>query len=264
MTENPPRSPVSHVRLRARNKTLRILAIPIFGLLLIDSLLGDSLMYSPEGQPFPLSTLALHIGVALLLVGITGLAFVISLRLPGWRPRVAAGLPFASTLVATLAGIVFLLGSESPAALAWMEAFAAIAFIGDILLLVWGSVASSALPPADPVPPSGEGGLTRLIETTTAVPMAGTAVRVVVEGRPVAVYNVSGLLYGLDAECGHGRGPLDQGTVRDGCVTCPKHKAQYDLRSGEVVGGNFLIRRISKPVRVYRIQVKNGNLVVEA
>lgn len=264
MTEDLPRDRTPKNRSNARNKTLRILAIPIFILLLIDSLLGNSLMYSPEGQPFPLSILTIHIGVALLLVGVTGLAFVISLRLPGWRLRVAAGLSSVSTMVATLAGTVFLLGGESPTALAWMEAFAAIAFIGDILLFVWGSLASSALPQADSLPPSGKGGPTRLVETETAVPMSGTAIRVVVEGRPVAVYNVSGLLYGLDAECGHGKGPLDEGTVRDGCVTCPKHKAQYDLRSGEVVGGNFLIRRISKPVRVYRIQVKNGHLVVEA
>lgn len=141
MTQTLANDRVTQDRPGARNRILRILAVPILVLLLIDSLLGDSLMYSPRGQPFPLGALALHVGVALLLVGVTGLALGLSLRLPGWRPRAAAAFTHGSTVGATIAGVVFLFGGENPTALALMEGLAAIAFLGAIALAVWGSVA---------------------------------------------------------------------------------------------------------------------------
>ncbi len=140
---------VTQDRPEARNRTLRILAVPILALLLIDSLVGDSLMYSPKGQPFPVGALALHVGVALLLVGVTGLALGLSLRLPGWRRRAAATFTHGSTVGATIAGIVFLVGGENPAALTLMEGLAVLTFLGAIALAVWGSVAL----PGSPRPP---------------------------------------------------------------------------------------------------------------
>ncbi len=141
MTQTLANDGVTQDRSEMRNRILRILALPIFVLLLIDSLLGDSLMYSPKGQPFPLGALTLHVGVALLLIVVTGLALGLSLRLPGWRPRAAAALTHASTVGATIAGVVFLFGGENPPALAFMEGLAAIAFLGTLALAIWGSVA---------------------------------------------------------------------------------------------------------------------------
>lgn len=117
--------------------------------------------------------------------------------------------------------------------------------------------------PSAPSIPPASGASPRLVVTETPIPPPGTAVRVTVEGRLVAIFNVGGSLYGLDSECGHHKAPLEEGTVANGVVTCRKHGAQFRLDSGQVAGGNFLIRRAAHPVRAYRVQAQDGKIAVE-
>ncbi len=103
---------------------------------------------------------------------------------------------------------------------------------------------------------------TRWILTDTLVPPPGESTRVVVEGRAVAIFNVGGRLYGLASECGHRGAPLEQGSVKDGVVSCNKHGAQFRLDSGAVVGGNIFVRRSTRPVRTYTVQSRGGKVTV--
>ncbi len=41
----------------------------------------------------------------------------------------------------------------------------------------------------------------------------------------------------LDATCAHAGGPLDEGTIEDGCVQCPWHGSRFALSDGRVVRG---------------------------
>src|SRR5215217_7411421 len=50
-----------------------------------------------------------------------------------------------------------------------------------------------------------------------------------VEGPPVLVGRDAGRLYALANQCNHRGGPLDQGTLEDGCVTCPWHGSVFRL-----------------------------------
>ncbi len=52
-------------------------------------------------------------------------------------------------------------------------------------------------------------------------------------GRAYAVFDVGGELEVTDAGCPHNGGPLANGLVRDGVVTCPWHWYSFDLRTGE-------------------------------
>jgi nitrite reductase/ring-hydroxylating ferredoxin subunit len=52
------------------------------------------------------------------------------------------------------------------------------------------------------------------------------------EGGTYAVFLVSGELYVTDAACPHNGGPLAEGLVRDGFVTCPWHWYSYELATG--------------------------------
>jgi nitrite reductase/ring-hydroxylating ferredoxin subunit len=109
--------------------------------------------------------------------------------------------------------------------------------------------------------PTGEP-RTRWILTDTLVPPPGESTRVVVEGKAVAVFNVDGRLYGLASECGHRGAPLEQGSVKDGVVSCKKHGAQFRMDSGTVVGGNIFVRRSTRPVRTYTVQRRGANVAV--
>jgi nitrite reductase/ring-hydroxylating ferredoxin subunit len=60
----------------------------------------------------------------------------------------------------------------------------------------------------------------------------GSALEVLVEEQILAVFRYSGRLYALDGMCAHQGGPIAQGTVQHGCVTCPWHGWQYELETG--------------------------------
>ena|SRR5919108_4241751 len=61
----------------------------------------------------------------------------------------------------------------------------------------------------------------------------GTA-RIVQAGeRKVALFNVGGTFYATQGECLHLKGPLGDGELEGGVVTCPWHGWQYDVRTGE-------------------------------
>ena len=51
-------------------------------------------------------------------------------------------------------------------------------------------------------------------------------------GRSYAVFAVDGELYVTDGACPHNGGPLAEGLVRDGVVTCPWHWYSYELATG--------------------------------
>ena len=51
-------------------------------------------------------------------------------------------------------------------------------------------------------------------------------------GRSFAVFDVDGELVVTDGACPHNGGPLAEGLVRDGCVTCPWHWYSYELATG--------------------------------
>ena len=55
-------------------------------------------------------------------------------------------------------------------------------------------------------------------------------------GRPIALFDLDGEVVALDGRCRHRGGPIGEGYVRDGVVTCPLHWWRYDIRTGRLVG----------------------------
>lgn len=45
-------------------------------------------------------------------------------------------------------------------------------------------------------------------------------------------------VFALEDRCPHKKGPLSQGIVHDGCVTCPLHNWVISLESGEAQGAD--------------------------
>jgi nitrite reductase/ring-hydroxylating ferredoxin subunit len=89
-------------------------------------------------------------------------------------------------------------------------------------------------------------------------PPPGTAIRVSVGGREIAVFNLGSTFHAIDAACTHVHGPLDKGRVEGNVVTCPWHGSQFDVRTGEVRRGPA-----TQPVMSYPVRVENRKLVIE-
>lgn len=79
--------------------------------------------------------------------------------------------------------------------------------------------------------------------------------RVTVDGHRIAVFRTDDAVYALAADCPHAGGPLQDGLVADGCVTCPLHGWRFELSSGAALSGE-------QGVRAYEAAVRDGRLLV--
>jgi nitrite reductase/ring-hydroxylating ferredoxin subunit/DMSO/TMAO reductase YedYZ heme-binding membrane subunit len=52
------------------------------------------------------------------------------------------------------------------------------------------------------------------------------------DGEPVAIFRHEGRLSAVSNLCAHQNGPLGEGRIIDGCITCPWHGFQYRLEDG--------------------------------
>ncbi len=84
----------------------------------------------------------------------------------------------------------------------------------------------------------------------------GSSKVVVVQGHPVALFNVDGTFYALSNVCLHRGGPIGEGTLDDGTVTCPLHGWEYDVRTGKNVA-NPMAR-----LKTYSVRVEGDDILV--
>ncbi|MDE0864577.1 MAG: Rieske (2Fe-2S) protein [Rubripirellula sp.] len=60
----------------------------------------------------------------------------------------------------------------------------------------------------------------------------GHAREVMVGDRVIALFRSEGQLFAMDGMCAHQGGPIAEGQLQHGCVTCPWHGWQYELATG--------------------------------
>lgn len=89
-----------------------------------------------------------------------------------------------------------------------------------------------------------------------AIPENRAIVRLVA-GERVAVFRHAGGLSALSAVCAHQNGPLGEGRILDGCVTCPWHGYQYVPETGASPPP------FSERVPTFRLRVARGRVLVD-
>lgn len=85
----------------------------------------------------------------------------------------------------------------------------------------------------------------------------GKPVRVEVEGAGVMLYRRGDRIDAIGSVCSHAGGPLEEGEVHDGCVTCPWHHSVFRLRDGSVVHGPA-----TRPQASFHARVREGRIEV--
>ncbi|HET9076723.1 MAG TPA: Rieske (2Fe-2S) protein [Acidimicrobiales bacterium] len=81
------------------------------------------------------------------------------------------------------------------------------------------------------------------------VPGGGEPVRAVVGSVPVVASRQADGVRVLAERCSHRGGPLSEGEVGDGCVTCPWHGSRFDLATGAVRQGPAVVEQPVYEVR---------------
>ena len=74
--------------------------------------------------------------------------------------------------------------------------------------------------------------------------------RAELDGVPVVLVRSGGSLYALADRCSHRGGPLSDGEVSDGCITCPWHGSRFRLDNGSVERGPAAYPQPALDVRV--------------
>ncbi|MGB0598345.1 MAG: Rieske (2Fe-2S) protein [Rubripirellula sp.] len=85
---------------------------------------------------------------------------------------------------------------------------------------------------------------------------AASPKEVVVGEHILAIFRHQNRLFAIDGMCAHQGGPIAEGEVAHGCVTCPWHGWQYELETG--------IQTVNRqPLqRTYEVRELNGEIQV--
>lgn len=85
----------------------------------------------------------------------------------------------------------------------------------------------------------------------------GNCMEVVVDGRPVALFNVGGQFHAISNLCAHRGGPLGQGVLDGAAVLCPWHAWSWDVTTG--------VNTANPDLKVARFDVKveDGQVLVK-
>ncbi|HUH98040.1 MAG TPA: non-heme iron oxygenase ferredoxin subunit [Anaerolineales bacterium] len=78
----------------------------------------------------------------------------------------------------------------------------------------------------------------------------GERMFVEVEGRPIVIFNIGGQYFAIADVCSHDEGPVGEGDLDGYQITCPRHGAQFDVRSGGVTQMPAVVDIPAYPVRV--------------
>jgi nitrite reductase/ring-hydroxylating ferredoxin subunit len=87
--------------------------------------------------------------------------------------------------------------------------------------------------------------------------------KVKVGDKEFLVASVNGNYYAIGSKCTHAGGDLSQGSLEGNVVTCPKHKAKFDVTTGKVISGPkmalFRLRITDEPS--YQVKIE-GNILL--
>lgn len=137
-------------------------------------------------------------------------------------------------LVETGAVVAYFLGSTVTATVlvgVGLVVTVSAAYLGGHLVLERGTMVNHA------VWPTGSSGWRRAVESSDLEPGATRSVDI--DGAGVLLYrfNDGERISAIENACSHAGGPLSQGKVCDGVVSCPWHASEFRLRDGAVMRG---------------------------
>lgn len=87
---------------------------------------------------------------------------------------------------------------------------------------------------------------------------------VVVGGKEVLLTNVDGTYYAIANKCTHLGGSLAKGSLDGSIVTCPRHGAQFDVKTGQAVGEAKIafVKMKVKDEPTYTVKVDGADVLV--
>jgi nitrite reductase/ring-hydroxylating ferredoxin subunit/DMSO/TMAO reductase YedYZ heme-binding membrane subunit len=198
---------------------------------------------------FPFKTLGLAALVILFLMAATSHDFWLAfLRPPVWKAlHMALYLAYGLVVMHVALGVVQ--GDRNP----FIPGMLIVGFVlvaGLHLLAGWRERHADRGAPAEP-----EGWLK--VGPPLSIPDKGAHIVAVPGGERIAVFRDGAEIGALSNVCAHQNGPIGEGHIIDGCVTCPWHGYQYRLADG------CAPPPFTEKLATYRVRVTDGMVEVD-
>jgi 3-phenylpropionate/trans-cinnamate dioxygenase ferredoxin subunit len=85
----------------------------------------------------------------------------------------------------------------------------------------------------------------------------GERLYVDIDGKPIVVFNIAGTFFAIADLCSHDDGPLGDGDLSGYEVSCPRHGAEFDVRTGKALSLPAIV-----DIPAYPVRVKDGEIEV--
>ena len=76
--------------------------------------------------------------------------------------------------------------------------------------------------------------------------------------KPVVIFNIAGQFFAIGDVCTHDDGPLGDGMLESFNIVCPRHGAEFDIRTGQAVQMPAVVDIPAYPVRVVDGMIQVG------
>ncbi len=86
---------------------------------------------------------------------------------------------------------------------------------------------------------------------------SGERLFVEVADKPIVIFNIAGQFFAIGDVCTHDEGPLGDGDLEGYNIVCPRHGAEFDIRSGKVMQMPAVV-----DIPAYPVQVRDGNIFI--
>ena len=103
------------------------------------------------------------------------------------------------------------------------------------------------------------------VAETSEIPLGQMKVVRLAE-KEVLITNINNVYYAIENSCTHMHGDLSKGNLEGNTLTCPKHKANFDVTTGKVVCGPKipLIHPKIKDESTYAVKVEGKDILLES
>ena len=86
----------------------------------------------------------------------------------------------------------------------------------------------------------------------------GERLFVEIDGQPIVVFNIAGTLFAIADLCSHDDGPVGEGNLGGYVISCPRHGAEFDVRTGKALSLPAIVDIPAYPVRVRAGEIEVG------
>ena len=192
----------------------------------LEGLLGSNTSYG-QLLGFPFEAFGIFAFVILLILAVTSHDFWLSFLTPKLWKAMHMAIYVAYAAVVAHVALGYLQDTRNPL-------FAAVVAVGFCLVIALHVLAARKEKRDEDATAASVAGDAPWVRVGPVDEIEDGRGRVVTleEGERVAVFRDAGRLAAVSNVCAHQNGPLGEGRVIDGCVTCPWHGFQYRLEDG--------------------------------